>query len=195
MHPVRQIIETYAPLSDEDWAAIASRLAVEQLPKGAVLLQEGAVCRYVYFLESGLLRYYRLADGIEATKFFTVAPYCFTSQRSFTRQEPAAESIATLEESTVWRMSRQDAYALFDNQAWSTFVRELVQEVQYYTEQLLQAAQTQTAEDRYRALLEQNPDLLNRVSLKYLASYLGIAPQSISRIRKKVQETERSSHR
>ena len=127
---------------------------------------------------------------MEATLFFTVAPYCFTSQRSLTKQEPAAESIQALEDCTIWRMTRTDAYALFANVAWSNFVRELVQEVQFYTQQLLQEAQTQTAEERYITLLQQNGALLNRVPLKYLASYLGIAPQSMSRIRKKITEQD-----
>ncbi len=70
-------------------------------------------------------------------------------------------------------------------------MRKLIQEVQYYTEEILQEIQTETAENRYIKLLESNPALLQRVPLKYLASYLGIAAQSLSRIRKKLAKQKR----
>jgi hypothetical protein len=63
-----------------------------------------------------------------------------------------------------------------------------VQEVQYYTEQLLIDMQSETAEDRYKNMLQQSPELVQRIPLKYLASYLGIAPQSLSRIRKSLMK-------
>jgi len=68
---------------------------------------------------------------------------------------------------------------------WSEFVRKLIQEVQYFTEQILEEMQSNTAEERYIKMMEENDSILTNVSLKHIASYLGIAPQSLSRIRKK----------
>ena len=89
-------------------------------------------------------------------------------------------------------MSYEDAQHLLELKSWSTFIRLLVQEVQTYTEEILEALQTQTAEQRYKLLLQQDAELVQRVSLKHLASYLGIAPQSLSRIRKKMQQQLRT---
>ena len=77
-------------------------------------------------------------------------------------------------------------YDANDYDLWNTFIRKLIQEVQYYTETILQEVQTETAENRYKKMIEQQPELLQRLPLKYLASYFGIAPQSLSRIRKKI---------
>ncbi|MBO0934465.1 Crp/Fnr family transcriptional regulator [Fibrella aquatilis] len=186
MHPFRQFIETYVPLPEADWARIEVCIDRHEVAKSTLILSEGTVCRHLYFLESGLLRFFILKDGEEVTKYFTDVPYVFTSQKSFTTQQPAKESIDTLEASVLWRMTYTDAFALLSLESWSTFIRLLIQEVQQYTEEILEALQTETAENRYRNLLSSQPALVRRVPLKHLASYLGIAQQSLSRIRRKI---------
>ncbi len=104
----------------------------------------------------------------------------------------SAEAVAYLEKSIIWQMTLQQANDLLELKSWNTFVRKLIQEVQYYTEEILQEIQTETAENRYKKMIEINPQFLQRVPLKYLASYLGIAPQSLSRIRKKLVSNSRS---
>ena len=186
MHPFHSYINNYTPLSSTDWEKIKACLVRREIAKGELILEAGRVCRHLWFLESGYLRYFVWKDGVDVSKFFTSPPYCFTSQRSFTTFTPADESIEALEESVIWQMSEENANRLLDIPAWSTFVRKLVQEVQYYTELILQDLQNHTAEDRYRIMLEESNPLLQHVPLKHLATYLGIAPQSLSRIRKKV---------
>lgn len=189
MHPFRAYITGYTSLPDRDWEMIESCLQLQRYPKGSVLLTEGKICRKLYFLESGLLRYFVNRDGQDVTKYFTEPPYCFTSQRSLSQGLPAQESIASLAESTVWEMSREDAFRLLElSPSWNTFIRQLIQEVQYYTELILEDLQNCTAEERYVRMMKEEDSLLGKVPLKHLASYLGIAPQSLSRIRKRFYE-------
>jgi len=110
----------------------------------------------------------------------------FTSQQSFNFQIPARESIIAVEESMVWKMKREDAFALLEMKSWSEFVRLLVQEVQHLTEEIMAEQKVETAETRYRKMLLENSDIVQKVPLKHLASFLGIAPQSLSRIRKNI---------
>lgn len=188
MHPLRQFISQYTPVPEQDWQAISDCLVRREMKKESLLLEEGKTCKHLYFLEKGLLRFFVWKDGLDITKYFTDVPYVFTSQKSFNQQVPAQESIATLEDSIIWQMTYGDAQHLLELKSWSTFIRLLVQEVQTYTEEILEALQTQTAEQRYKLLLQQDAELVQRVPLKHLASYLGIAPQSLSRIRKKMQQ-------
>jgi len=192
MHPVRIFIHTYCELTDTEWQAIEECLTRFNVPANTTLLEEGRICRYLYFLESGLVRFFIWRDGEDISKFFTLPPFCFTSQRSFTNEEPAAESIETLEDSVIWRMSQKDAFDLFRFPNWNIFVRRLIQDVQYDTEMLLETLQNDTAENRYRKMQQENDPILTRVSQKHLASFLGIAPQSLSRIRKKISLENRS---
>jgi CRP-like cAMP-binding protein len=184
MHPFRQFIHNYTPLSNENWAIVEMHLVRMEVKKETILLQEGKVCRHLYFLESGLLRFFILKNGNEVTKYFTDVPYCFTSIKSFEAQKPATESIETLEDTFLWAMTFESVQSLQNLPVWSTFTRKLVQEVQTYTDEILEELQTETAENRYKKMLFNNDPLLQRVPLKHIASYLGIAPQSLSRIRK-----------
>ena len=77
---------------------------------------------------------------------------------------------------------------MYKSKSWAEFARKITQEVQFFTEEILLELQTETAEVRYEKMLEISPNLLQRIPLKYLASYLGIAPQSLSRIRKKITQ-------
>jgi len=192
MQTFKKYIQKYTFLKKEEWQEIEKSLERKTIPKKTILLEEGKVCKDLYFLENGLLRFFIWRDGEAISKFFTIAPYCFTSQRSFTSQKPTKENIEALEDSVIWQMKREDAYELFKFESWSNFIRELTQEVQYNTEVILEEIQNQTAEERYSKMLEEKSILLERVPLKYLASYLGIAPQSLSRIRKKILEKSRT---
>jgi CRP-like cAMP-binding protein len=186
LNTFRQFIQNYTTLSDSDWNEISKCFEERIIQKDEILLAEGKICRHLYFVESGLLRFYITKGGNDITRFFTDAPYCFTSQVSFNSQKPATENIQAIEKSIVWQTTLQQANELLELKSWNTFVRKLIQEVQYFTEQILQEVQTETAENRYEKMLKVNPTLLKRLPLKYLASYFGIAPQSLSRIRKKI---------
>ena len=189
-HPVLQFIRQYVDFPDQLWNRMEPLWAVRTYPPKTHILRAGQRCDQVYFLESGLLHYYVLHKGSASTKFFTVAPYCFTSQRSFNQQIPAQEFIETIETSRVWQLSRAEVYAWLTEPQWADFVRALTQEVQFFTENILEDLQTKTAEVRYREMVRAGDPLLRRVPQKILASYLGIAPPSLSRIRHKLRRPQ-----
>ncbi len=177
-------MERYAKFSPSDLAEILPHWTPRSMKTDEVLLAQGKRCKHVWFLQSGLMRYrYVREDGEERTKFFTEPPYVFTSQRSLNQDIPAEESIVAVTDTELLSISKSSIDDLFRLPSWSQFVRLLVQEVQFYTEQVLLDAQSMTAEERYRKMLVEQSNLLLNVPQKYIASYLGIAPQSLSRIR------------
>lgn len=186
MHPFQQFINRYVSLKPSEWLQIEEKISMSHIEKGELLLREGQICRYLYFLEKGLLRYYIQKDGIDITKFFTDAPYAFTSQLSFIKRVASSENIEAIEDSIIWSISLEVANELLSLPAWSEFIRKLILEVQAYIEEILTDTQTKTAQDRYLVLLHKNPLFIQRIPQKYIASYLGIEPQSLSRIRKKL---------
>lgn len=186
MDILRKFIENYTSLPLNEWEQISHCFEKRIVEKDEIVLQEGKVCRYLYFVESGLLHFYINKEGNSVTKFFTEAPYFFTSQASFNAQKPANENIQAIERSIVWQITYDQANELYKLKSWTQFARKIIQEVQFFTEEILEELQTETAECRYIKMLKNNPELLKRIPLKILASYLGIAPQSLSRIRKKL---------
>ena len=185
IHPFKKFILNYSAISNMEWEAIEKCLVRKTYKKGELILEAGKICRKLYFLEEGFLRFFIYNEGNENTKYFTVPPYCFTSQRSFTTNVPTEDTIEVLQDSIIWEMNKTDAFDLLQLFNWNEFVRKLVQEVQYLTEQILTESQNKTAEERYIRMLENNDPVLQNALLKDVASFLGIAPQSLSRIRKK----------
>ncbi len=192
MDNLRKFIENYTSLPADEWNVISECFEKRIIKKDEIVLAEGSICRHLYFVESGLLRFYINKDGDDITKFFTEAPYFFTSQASFNAQKPATENIQAIEQSIVWQITYNQTNELFSLKSWSDFARKITQEVQFFTEEILEDLQTETAEFRYERMLKNNPNLLQRIPLKYLASYFGIAPQSLSRIRKKLATQNRN---
>ncbi|MGL5892427.1 MAG: Crp/Fnr family transcriptional regulator [Bacteroidia bacterium] len=186
LNTLRKFIESYTSIPTDEWETIFACFEKRVIEKDELILQEGNVCRHLYFIESGLLRFYINKEGNDITKFFTESPYFFTSQSSFNSQKPANENIQAIEKSVVWQVTYNQVNELYKLESWTTFARKIIQEVQFFTEEILEELQTETAEFRYEKMQKNNPELLQRIPLKYLASYLGIAPQSLSRIRKKL---------
>lgn len=191
IHKLRSLIEKYTPVSDNDWQQIKADFQVQAFSKDELILEEGKVCKYFYFFEKGLVRFCCNVDGEDVTKNFGLAPYCFTSKVSFRNQSPAKESIQALEDTVVWRISYTQYQKLEKIESWNIFMRKLIGEIQEYVENRMLEAKIYTAEKNYENLLKRYPaDLMQRIPLKYLASFLGVAPQSLSRIRNKLQNSK-----
>lgn len=186
MEAFKTFIQQYISLTPKEWKIISSKFETKAYKKGELLLEEGKICNHLSFLENGLLRFFIWKDGETVTKFFTEAPYIFTSQRSFNQRLPSKENIEALEDSLVRQISHADQKELLKIPVWNTLAQKITQEVQFYTENILEELQNTTAEERYKLLLENRSELLMKVQLKHLASYLGVTPQSLSRIRRKV---------
>jgi CRP-like cAMP-binding protein len=185
MDTFRKFIEQYVTVPNAEWIIISQAFERKEFARNEIILSEGKICRHFYFLDKGLVRFFSNSEGKDITKFFTVAPYCITSKNSFRNQIPSQESIQALERAVVWQTTLEKSEPLLDLKSWNTFTRKFVHEVQSYTEELMMQIKTETAEQRYRKLLEKHPAIIQKIPLKHLSSFLGIAPQSLSRIRKK----------
>ncbi len=188
---LREFIETYSGLNETEWLSIEQLFKRKEFKKDEIILEEGNVCRYFYFLETGLIRFYYNIDGNDVTKTFTVSPYCFTSRVSFRKQVAANEGIQALDNTIVWQISFDNYKKLEKLNSWNIFIRRLLNEIQEFSESFYLEIRTVTAEERYRKILDKYPtELIQKIPLKHLASFLGIAPQSLSRIRNKIKKNQ-----
>ncbi len=189
----RKLIERFVPISDEDWQEIGKDFQKQVFKKDDIILEEGRICRHFYFFEQGLIRFFCTVDGEDVTKAFGVAPYCFTSKVSFRNQTSANEGIQALESTIVWCITYEQYKKLEQIASWNRFMHRLINEIQEYMENRLLESKVYTAEENYQNLLERYPaSLMQKIPLKYLASFLGVAPQSLSRIRNKLHNERRS---
>jgi CRP-like cAMP-binding protein len=185
---LRQYIQTIYPLTEEKAEGIANDFEYFSFPKNEFLLKENKINKQTYFLEAGYIRSYVLdKDGEEVTTNIYSAP-CFVNDFiSFFKQQPVKENFQTITECTGWTMTFENVEKEFHR---SPEFREFGRLLVLYSYELLKERMLDmikdTAEDRYLKLLSKHPNIFQNVSLKIIASYLGITDTSLSRIRKEI---------
>jgi CRP-like cAMP-binding protein len=180
-------ISSYSALSAIAKEALEDCFEKIMLAKNSYLLEEGQVCRHLYFLESGALRGYYNLDGKEITHWFGFEKDFVTSFHSFITQEPAVENIQLLEGCILWRISKETLTELFNrHHEIERLVRIAYEKYYIRLEERFVNAQFKTAGERYENLLQQTPHILERVPLGCVASYLGISQETLSRIRNRL---------
>lgn len=180
---IRQRIE----LSEEEAAYFCSLMQRRTLRKRQYLLQEGDVCRYEFFVNSGCLRAYTIDDkGTEHVLQFAVEDWWIGDMHSFITQTPARLAIDALEDSEVFYLDKAAWDGLFQRvPRFERFFRILLQRAFITLQERVVSGMSDTAEERYRRFRDRYPQLEQRVPQRQIASYLGITPESLSRIRRK----------
>jgi CRP-like cAMP-binding protein len=180
-------IKNYSQLGEEAQQALQGCFEQVVLPKNGYLLTEGKTCRHLYFLQQGALRGFYTLDGKEITHWFGFENDFVTSFHSFITQEPAVENIQLLEGSILWAISKNTLTRLFNQyHEIERLVRIAYEKYYIRLEERFVNAQFKTATERYEQLLHQTPHIPERVPLGYIASYLGISQETLSRIRSRI---------
>lgn len=156
------------------------------LPKNDLLVREGKTCRHLYFIEQGAMRGFYSLDGKEVTHWFAFENDFVTSFNSFTRNQPAVENIQLIEGSVLWMMSKENLDRLMNSYHEIEKLVRIIYEGYYIRlEERFVNAHFKTASERYQELLVQAPHIPERVPLGWIASYLGISQETLSRVRSK----------
>ena len=150
-----------------------------------MLLTDGKICNKVYFIEQGIARAFYYKDDQDTTSWLMKEGDWIISVHSFYGQRPSHENIELLEDSILTSLGYADLQSIYQEFPEFNFVGRVLTEY-YYTlsEERAFSLRLQNAEDRYKTLLNTNPEIFNRAPLKYIASYLGITDTSLSRIRR-----------
>ncbi|MFC4098801.1 Crp/Fnr family transcriptional regulator [Paenibacillus xanthanilyticus] len=177
-----------AEIPDEEWAYLKPYIQWETLEKGHVLLRNGERCEHIYFCASGMLRmYYHTEEGGEYNKSFIKERGFFTSYSSLILSIPSYFSIQSMASSVVASFPGRILDHLFQRHScWETVGRKLVEQLYIKKELKERQLLLYSAEDRYRMFLKEYPDLNRRIPQYHIASYLGITPVSLSRLKKMI---------
>lgn len=180
-------LSQYMEISEHAKIKLEELIVLKKLKKGTILLKEGGICQYIYFLKKGFARGFFYQNGKDITSWFALENDIATSLYSLITQKQSFESIEILEESILYAISYenlQQLYQLFPE--FNLVGRQFVEK--YYVELLARTMsfQFQSAKERYLHLLTHQPQLLQRASLGQIASYMGISQETLSRIRTKI---------
>jgi CRP-like cAMP-binding protein len=178
-----------SPLSQEEAEGIANSLQARTFKKGDFLLKEGQVSTKTYFILEGCVREYILSNGEEkTTNFFTEEQWAI-SLNNFSSDEGAGQNWVCVEETTVVVGDEQQAQALFQRFPRFETISRTIMEAAFAEQKVaLKSYYTDSPEERYLKVLNARPGLIQRIPQYQLASYIGVKPESLSRIRKRIAE-------
>lgn len=181
-------IQRKVSLSEQDKDIIKTFFVARKLVKKEYLLQEGELCRYMAFVNTGLLRVYHIDEkGNEHMNLFGWEGWWLSDFNSFLTGETAISYIDALEDSELLLLSRSDYEALTVKvPIMDRFFRILYQNSILTKERRLRNAITFSAKDRYLEFIESNPQVCERIPQHLIASYLGIVPETLSRLKRKI---------
>lgn len=164
-----------------------------EYPKNTILIKEGVICDTIFFLIKGAARSFTYDSKLnEITTWLAFENEPIFSPISYTLQEPSYEIVHTLENTVAWTIKYSVLKELYKHDLYTNQMGRILMENTMGCMMLrAQSLQCQFAEERYENLLNQHPDILQRVPLKYLASYLGIKIETLSRIRKNFKQRQR----
>ncbi len=187
MEALRQFIDKMVPTKKLGWDFFAAKFEEQTYKKKDVLLKMGDVENYLSFVKQGAVRLYIPKEDKDVTFKFIFENEFVTAYDSFLMRKPSVYQIETLAETTLWRISYenlQEVYRTTENGnmigrkiAEALFVKKVERELSLLN---------QTAEERYLDLFSTHPRWLQEIPLKYIASYVGVTPQALSRIRKRI---------
>ena len=183
---LRNVLESVNILTDSEITNGLNCFEPKSFEKGEILIEAGKVCNWLGFVNSGVLRnFYISSKDEEVTYCLTFPDKVISAFSSFMTQKATFENIHALTKVELLVIQHNQYYELMNStENWLKFSRFVAEQSYIEMENRVLALQMEPAKKRYEDLMKFNPDYLQKVSLKYLASYLGITQRHLSRLRK-----------
>lgn len=182
-------IERQVSLKEFDKHLIVNCVRKETIEKGDQIVKLNQVCLSLKFVISGIYRVFKIQDGKEITSYFNYGdrnPFV-ASFPSLLSSSPSSEIVECIEAGEVLSISYKNWVQLYNqSEQLNTFGRLMAEFNYLLAIERIEALQYQSATDRYMSFLKLYPNLLNKIPHHYIASYIGVAPESLSRIRKDI---------
>ena len=192
--PLREFISGFLDITEEEWQLHRDALSRRFLKKGEFLLRAGQVSDHVSFINEGFFRTYTIVNDQERTNYFFFEHEYVTDYASFLTRQPSNENIQALEDAEVLQLNFANMQILYEKiPAWQKYGRLISEHVFIIAVERSKELLLNTPEELYLKIMKERPQILSRVPQHYIASYLGIQPESLSRIRKRLMvETKKT---
>ncbi len=187
---MKSFLSAYIEFSDNEYEQFISKAKQIQIKKNEQLLVADKVVEKMFFIKSGILRSYRIIDGVDITHHFFLENGFATDYESFLTGKHGELYLETITDITVYEFNRSTFFSFFEDFPRFEKIRSVIAEYAYLQMvERLREFQTKDLKERYLNLINKNSKLFNLVSQKDIASYLGVAPQSLSRIKDSIRQT------
>ncbi|AYQ30715.1 Crp/Fnr family transcriptional regulator [Runella sp. SP2] len=189
---LHQLIAQFVTFTDREKAILENAFVFKQVPRKFALVRQGQVANELYFINKGMLRLFYENEGDEITAFIFRENLFASSYDSFLRQTPSIQSLEALEEADLLVITQSKMNELYEElPKFNILTRKIAEQRFINAQQILSSFLLDSPEERYAKFVEQNGDLLLRVTHHIIASYLGMTPVSMSRIRNRLAQQKR----
>lgn len=187
MENIKKRLTDIADISESDWEIFSSKLSRIEFPKKGIILEKGKTENFLSFIETGIVRFNIPKLDYDFTFGFAFENSFFSGYDSFIRREPSLYNIEAITNCNLLRISYEHLNEVYNNTVIGDRIGRFVAEELYLKKMKRELSLLEnSAKQRYLDLLNEQPQLIQNIPLKYLASYIGIRPQSLSRIRKQI---------
>lgn len=190
INEIKKYLSKYIDISQELENALSENLLIKNMPKGSVLLKKGEICNKCYFILKGIIRSYYVKNEEEITTDFymeeqVVSPSCYGTN------SPSSLFLECLEDTVAFVGTPEIESEMFKKYPeLETLSRIMAEKIMYNYRDNFDNFKMASPEERYLNLVENKPDLVQRVPQYQIASYLGMKPESLSRIRKRISQNK-----
>jgi CRP-like cAMP-binding protein len=185
---IDQILDEIYLLPDTSKQELKQNIVEVNFPKGHLLLRADRVERSIYFMKKGIARLYTNSTDDEITFLFCKEGDTIVSMKSYVQNQKGYENVELLENSELYELKTEKLHKLLNKDIHiANWTRKFAENELIKTEERFISRQFRTAKERYQEILRDNPDLIQRVQLGYIASYLGITQVTLSRIRSEIR--------
>jgi CRP-like cAMP-binding protein len=187
MGHLRAYYEQFTSIPESEWDFIAAHFVRREMHKNELITRMGETENYLSFIETGMLRLFIPEEERELTFDFAFDKEFCCAYDSFLTQTPSSYSLQTMKHTVLWQISHESLQLVYAQTSVGNYLGRFAAEKLFLAKSKRELSLLKyTAKERYLNLFEEHPKLLQNVPLKYLASYLGITPQGLSRIRKHI---------
>lgn len=187
MEEIIKVIQQIIPLTDEEQQLIISNFSFSKLRASENVLSEGAVCKYEYYVQAGLLRSCVNYHENERTIQFHKEGDWVCDYRSFLNKEPSKISIQAIEDSVLLKISSSGLQQLDGKiKNWDRVARFFFENLTRSNQKSIHDLIAKNPEEKYLMALEELKDIIDRIPQYLLAQYIGIQPESLSRLKKRI---------
>ena len=184
MQELEKTISSISVLSPKVMSLFIASFQQWTVPKDHFLVREFEVCDYIFFIKKGIARIYYHKNGKEISEWFATDEQLFLSLTSFFERTPSKLIIQVLEPAEVMGIHHNDLHRMAaEYHEVETLYRKMLSLSLILSQYRMESIQFETAQQRYEALVKNQPQIIKRVPLSYIASYLGVTLETLSRIR------------
>jgi len=184
---IEAFVRRFVQPDEAEWKAFADILQEKRIRKKHMLLEAGQVCTSIGFLNQGVIREYVFDKGKESTVDFIIENHFVVDLQSFIMGVPSGQYLEALTDADLIMFRKDALNTLYDKyKIWERFGRLIIEQVFCSVEEKRKKIIATTHEDQYRNFALAHPEVVQRVPQYYIASYLGVSPEHLSRIRKRI---------